>query len=187
LADLNFTAPPSRPQLIEHLRPRLGEIIPSIHLIAESLLGADSLIDFVGVEPSGRVVVILIGAEGEDLELIGRGLAQRAWVEPRIRDWIQLAPNLGARPGAGVRVVLLCASFHAETEAAATALGANTFHLARYRCLRNSSSLEIVLEPLSRATPLPPSRSAPTDLPPFRTGLTEDDLNLTDSERDDLE
>jgi hypothetical protein len=187
LTDLNFTAPPSQPQLVELLRPRLGEVVPSIQLIAENMLGAGSLIDFVGVEPTGRVVVILIGSEGEDLELVGRGLAQRAWVEPRIRDWIQLAPNLGARPGAGVRVVLLCASFHAETEAAAAALGTNIFHLARYRCLRNNSSLEIVLEPLSRATTPPPSRAAPTDLPPFRTGLTEDDLDLNDYERGDLE
>jgi hypothetical protein len=183
LADLSFTAPPSRPQLIEHLRPRLGEIIPSLHLIAESLLGADSLIDFVGVEPSGRVVVILVGAEGEDLELVGRALAQRAWVEPRVRDWIKLAPNLGIRPGAGVRVVLLCASFHAETQAAAAALGADTLHLARYRCLRNGSALEIMLEPSSRATPTPPSRPAPTDLPPFRTGLTDDDLASTAHEK----
>jgi hypothetical protein len=189
LADLSFTAPPSRLQLVEQLRPRLGEIIPSFHLVAESMLGADSLIDFVGVEPSGRVVVILLGAEGEDLEMIGRALAQRAWVEPRIRDWIKLAPNLGARLGAGVRVVLLCASFHPETEAAAAALGPNTIHLARYRCLRDSNSLEIVLEPSSQASipPPPPNRPTASNLPPFRTGLTDDDLDLTTRERSDLE
>ena len=72
-------------------------------------------------------------------------------------------------------------------EAAATAVGANTLQLARYRCLQNGGSLEIVLEPLSRALPSPPSRPVPTDLPPFRTGLTNDDLDLTDYERSDLE
>jgi len=188
LTDLTFTAPPTRPLLIEGLRPRLGEIAPSLRVVAESLLGADSLIDFVGVESSGRVVVILIAAEGEDLEMIGRALAQRAWVEARVRDWIQLAPDLGARPGAGVRAILLGASFQTETEAAAAALGPDTLRLARYHCLRNGGALEIVLEPFPRAAAAPPSnRPAPTELPPFRTGLTDDDLGLTDYERSQLE
>ena len=123
LADLTLAEPPRRPQLVEGLRTRLCEVVPGLRLIAEGVLGADSRIDFVGVEPTGRVVLILVGEEGDDLELIGRAVAQRAWVEPRIRDWIQLAPNLGMRPGAGVRTVLLCPSFRHETEAAAAALG----------------------------------------------------------------
>jgi hypothetical protein len=157
-------------------------------LVAEGVLGADATVDFVGVEPSGRVVLVLVGNEGDDLELVGRALAQRAWVEPRIRDWIQLAPNLGMRPGAGVRVVLLCPSFRAETAAAASSVGTEVISLARYHCFQRGAEFEILLEPLSRntqhATTTPPE---PTTLPSFRTGLTDEDLGLTADEHAELE
>ena len=183
LAELELTAAPPRAHLIERLRPRLGELVHGFHLIAEGLLGADSKIDFVGIEPSGRVVLILLGETGEDLQLVGRALAQRAWVEPRVRDWIQLAPSIAARPAAGVRVLLLCPDFCPQTEAAAASLGNDVVSLARYRCLRNGADLQLLLE----GTPThpqpasdPPEMSA---LPPFRTGLTDEDLGLTDEER----
>jgi hypothetical protein len=184
LADLTLTGPPRRPQLIEGLRTRLGDVVPAFRLIAEGVLGADANIDFVGVEPTGRVVLILVGAEGGDLELVGRAVAQRAWVEPRIRDWIQLAPNLGLRPGAGVRAVLLCPSFGHETEAAAAALGDQAVSLVRYRCVLNGGNLEILIEPVTRGaahatTPARPDRSG---LPAFRTGLSHEDLGLTAEE-----
>ena len=189
LAEVALTATPPRPQLIERLRPLLGGLVPSLHLIAEGVLGANATVDFVGVEPSGRVVLILVGDEGDDLELVGWALAQRAWVEPRIRDWIQLAPNLGMRPGAGVRVLLLCPSFRAEAAAAASSVGSEVISLARYHCFRRGAELEILLEPLSRNTqqrataPLP----EPAALPSFRTGLTDEDLDLTADERAELE
>jgi len=183
LADLTLAEPPRRPQLVEGLRTRLCEVVPGLRLIAEGVLGADSSIDFVGVEPTGRVVLILVGEEGNDLELIARAVAQRAWVEPRIRDWIQLAPTLGVRPGAGVRTVLLCPSFRHETEVAAAALGDQSVSLARYRCLSNGGNLEILIEPITRAvaaaTPPRPDRSG---RPAFRTGLNHEDLGLTAEE-----
>ena len=184
LADLTLAEPPRRPQLIGELRTRLSEVVPALRLIAEGVLGADSNIDFVGVEPTGRVVLILVGDEGDDLELIGRAVAQRAWVEPRIRDWIQLAPNLGVRPGAGTRAVLLCPSFRRETEAAAAALGDQAVSLVRYRCLSNGGNLEFLLEPITRegaleSTPPKPDGSG---LPAFRTGLKHEDLGLTAEE-----
>jgi hypothetical protein len=184
LADLTLAGPPRRPQLIEGLRARLGDVVPALRLIAEGVLGADANIDFVGVEPTGRVVLILVGEEDDDLELIARAVAQRAWVEPRIRDWIQLAPNLGMRPGAGVRAVLLCPSFCHETEAAAAALGDQAVSLVRYRCVLNGGNLEILIEPIARgaaraSTPPRPDRSG---LPAFRTGLSHEDLGLTAEE-----
>jgi hypothetical protein len=189
LADLTLAEPPRGSHLLERLRARLSEIVPSLRLIAESVLGADSNIDFVGVEPTGRVVLILVGEEGDDLELIGRAVAQRAWVEPRIRDWIQLAPNLGMRPGAGVRAVLLCPSFRHETETAAAALGDQAVSLVRYRCLQNGGNLEILTEPITRevargSTPPKPDRSG---LPAFRTGLSHEDLGLTAEESVEFE
>ncbi len=189
MAEVALTATPPRPQLIERLRPLLGGLVPSLHLVAEGVLGADATIDFVGVEPSGRVVLVLVGNDGDDLELVGRAPAQRAWVEPRIRDWIQLAPNLGMRLGAGVRAVLLCPSFRAETEAAAFSVGSEIVSLARYHCFRRGAELEILLEPLSRNTQQRATapRPEPTALPSFRTGLTDEDLDLTADERAELE
>jgi hypothetical protein len=184
LGDLALAEPPRRPQLVEGIRARLSEVVPAFQLIAEGVLGADSRIDFVGVEPTGRVVLILVGDEGTDLELIGRALAQRAWVEPRIRDWIQLAPNLGVRPGAGVRAILLCPSFRHETEAAAAALGDQTLSLVRYRCLQNGGDLQFLIEPITReaAQPSTPPRPDRSGLPAFRTGLSHEDLGLTAEE-----
>lgn len=184
MVDLKLANPPRRSQLLEGLRGRLCEVVPALRLIAEGVLGADASIDFVGVEPTGRVVLILVGEEGDDLELIGRAVAQRAWVEPRIRDWIQLAPNLGVRPGAGARAVLLCPSFRHETEVAAAALGDPAVCLLRYRCLLNAGNLEILIEPIARevargSTPPRPDRSG---VPAFRTGLSHEDLGLTAEE-----
>jgi hypothetical protein len=184
LVDLTFVEPPRRSQLLEGLRARLPEVAPALRLIAEGVLGADSSIDFVGVEPTGRVVLIFIGEEGDDLELVGRAVAQRAWVEPRIRDWIQLAPNLGVRPGAGTRAVLLCPSFRHETEVAAAALGDQAVSLLRYRCLRNGGNLEILTEPVAReiARGSTPPGSDRSGVPAFRTGLSHEDLGLTAEE-----
>jgi len=184
LADLRVAEAPRRSQLVEGLRARLGEIVPALRVIAEGVLGADSRIDFVGVEPTGRVVLVLIGEEGDDLELIGRAIAQRAWVEPRIRDWIQLAPSLGVRPGAGARAVLLCSSFRHATEAAAAALGEQAVSLVRYRCLHSGGSLEILVEPIAReaAHVSTPPGPGPSGAPPFRTGLSHEDLGLTAEE-----
>ncbi len=184
LTDLRLAEAPRRSQLIEGLRSRLSEVVPALRLIAEDTLGADSRIDFVGVEPAGRVVLILVGEEGDDLELIGRAVAQRAWVEPRIRDWIQLAPNLGVRPGAGTRAILLCPSFRHETEAAAAALGDQAVSLVRYRCLLNGGSLQILIEPIARTTASgsTPPKLDRSGLPAVRTGLSHEELGLTAEE-----
>jgi hypothetical protein len=174
MADLTPAEPPRRSQLVERLRGRLSEVVPTFRMIAEGVLGADSSIDFVGVEPTGRVV----------LELIGRAIAQRAWVEPRIRDWVQLAPNLGVRPGAGARVVLLCPSFCHAAEVAASALGDQAVSLVRYRCLHDRGKLEVLVEPIAagaaRGSSAPRPESAGT--PAFRTGLRDEDLGLTADE-----
>jgi hypothetical protein len=184
LAELALARPPRKSQLIEGLRARLDEVVPSLQLIAEGVLGADSNIDFVGVEPTGRAVLILVGEDGDDLELIGRAIAQRAWVEPRIRDWVQLAPNLGLRPGAGTRAVLLCASFGDQTKAAAAALGSEAVSLVRYHYLQNRGNPEILIEPIARAAPHAPTprRADSSATAPFRTGLSHEDLGLTAEE-----
>lgn len=192
LSDLRLISPPPRPDLLGQLRGRLGHAVPGSRLLAEGLMGADAPIDFVALEPGGRVVLILVGDHGQDLELVGRGLAQRAWVAMRLGDWIQLAPNLGLRPDSQVRVLLLCPSHSPETRAAVRAIGPDVMALAIYRCVEDGAGFEVLVEhvvadePEARATA--PRRSpATTPTPPFRTGLTDADLGLTPEERREFE
>ena len=198
LPDLSLTATPPRPELLRQLRLRLPEVLPGVRLVAEGMLGAGALIDFVGVDSDGRAVLVLVGEGGDDLALLGRALAQRAWVDPRLRDWLQLAPDLGVRPEAGVRVLLLAAEFGPEARAAVETLGADAPELWDMRCLRNGSGVTVLLEPAGVAAAPPvagavpsaePIEPAPGALPHpvFRTGLTEADLDLTPAERREFE
>ena len=185
MPELSLTAPPPRAQLVAQLRGRLVELVPSLRVLAEGLLGAESRIDFVAADPDGRAVLALVGEAGEDLELVGRAIAQRRFVEPRLRDWLQLNPGLGVRPEAGVAVWLLAPAFRPEARAAAedAALG-----LATYRAVRNGAAADLLVEklldPVERAaTPDPAPVGHDTPPAPFRTGLTDADLDLTDDER----
>jgi len=114
VGELRISTAPPRRELLDLLGARLGNMVPGWQTLAEDLLGSDATIDLLGSDSSGRTVAVLIGEAGEDLELIGRGLAQRAWIVPRVRDWLQLAPSLPLRPEAGVLAVLLCPSFRPE-------------------------------------------------------------------------
>jgi hypothetical protein len=186
--EIALTTPPARDELLRQLTRRLALVVPGMQLLAQGLRGADAEIDFVALEPDGRVSLILVGEHGEDLELVGAALAQRKWVTERLRDWLQLAPNLRIRPEAGVRVVLLCPAFQPQTLAAAEALGPRCLGLARYRCVRHGDHSEVLVEHVTEAletpehsAPRPPGGSSEPS--PFRSGLTDDDLGLTDAER----
>jgi hypothetical protein len=184
--DLSLVAPPARAELLRSLRTRLGEIAPGLRVVAEGVLGADTPIDFVGVEPDGRVLLVMVGEPGEDLELVARGLAQKSWVQARLGDWVQLAPELGLRPGSGVATLLLCPDFGPASRGAARALGPDAPSLAIYRCVRNGAGVEVLVEPVGAAgTAPPPARSGAA--PAFRTGLTDADLGITAAERSEFE
>ncbi len=168
---------------MRQLRPRIDEIAPGLRVVAQGLLGAESRVDFVGVEASGRVVLVIVGTAEDDLALVARALAQRAWVEARLRDWLQLAPGLGVRPEAGVRVWLLAPRFRTESMAAAQAAGG--IALATYRCVRNGgvgadALVEALAEAAETESPAAASERAPA---PFRTGLNDAELGLTAAER----
>jgi len=196
LPELRLIAPPDRPALLAQLRSRLGHAAPGARLLAEGLHGADSTIDFVAIEPTGAVVVVLVGDHDEDLELVGRALAQRAWVEKRLGDWAQLAPGLGLRADAPVRALLLCPAYRAESRLAIDAVGRNVMTAGLYRCLQDGAGLAVVIEQLGFADaevqPAPSSQepvgpaAAPTSAP-FRTGLTDADLGLTPEEKREFE
>jgi len=198
--DPNVSVP--REELLQLLRHRIADAVPEGRLIAEGILGAESRIDFVAVEPSGRLAIVVVGETGEELEAIGRALAHRAWVEARLPDWLQIAPELGANALAGVCAYVLCPSFSADARTAAGALGGSTLRLVRYHFVRNGSGLEILVE----KPPLPNVTSAdltgpemtskergqaqPAESPPepvFRTTLTDADLGLSGDERSEFE
>jgi hypothetical protein len=186
--------PPPRAQLLRELRRRLGELVPGLRVAAEALLGAAEVpIDFVGIESGGRVLVVLVGGEGADLELLARAVAERAWVEPRLRDWLQLAPALGIRPEAGARALLLCPRYRPATLEAARALGSDAVWLAQYRCLRHDGGVEALLEGLigpdagPRPEPAPPAPIRPFPAADFRTGLSDADLGIAPDEAAEFE
>ena len=182
LPDLQLIAPPPREELQRLLLPRLPDVVPGMRLLARDLLAAEGRIDFVALEPNGRVVVILVSTDEDDLEQIGQALAHRAWVEPRLQDWLQLAPSLGVRPDRGVGALLLCHTVRPETVAAAASLG-GAIALARYRCVRSEAGVEALVEREGVPEPPTPAREIPSETPPFRTGLSDADLDLTDAER----
>lgn len=183
MPELRWVGAPERGALHRALRQRLPDLGLVLRVLAEDLLGAEAPIDWLALDPQGGVVLVLVGSDGDDLALVGRALAQKAWVEPRLRDWRQLAPRLGLEADAPVRLLLLAPSFSAASLAAAGSLGPVVAGLATYRCVRNGGSVEVLLEPAHRS-PLrdeaPPIRST------FRSGLTDADLSLTPGEREDL-
>jgi len=189
--DLRLITPPPRDELIARLRGRLGHAVPGVRVLAEQLLGADSTIDFVALEPTGRVVLILVGERGDDLELVARGLAQRAWVSARLGDWTQLAPNLGLEPDAEVRVVLACPAFGSEASTALRALGSRVMTAVTYRCVQSGATFEVLVEhpfamdPEPPADPMISTPGTPNSgtSPAFRTGLRDVDLGLTPEEQ----
>ena len=184
-ASLRYIEGLPRQQLRDTLR-RAGTFEPNLRILAEDILGADTSIDFIAVDPEGRVVLVLIGEEGEDRGLLTQALAERAFVRPRLRDWLQLAPNLGVSATAPVVVHLLCPAFSPETRSAAQDLGPDVVDLFSLRCVRNGSEATVLLEPLAPAS-LPAGRQPAVKttserLPRFRSGLSADDLGLTQQE-----
>lgn len=211
MPDLRLITPPAREPLLRGLRLRLREVVPGWRPLAEALLGAESRIDFVGLEPNGRVVIVLVGEAGEDLELVSRGLAQAEWVKARLGDWLQLAPELPLRAQAGVRAQLLCTAFRPQARAAARALGSARIGLATYRWVQNGSRLEALVEILlddentsdvdCEAPPILEDATATASetpeqeqggrgdeaLPAFRSNLDDDDLGLSPDELAEFE
>lgn len=185
MTDLSRVSPPPRSELLREIRARLPAAAPGTRIVAEGLLAERSRIDFVGVTAEGDVDLVLVGNHGGDLALVALGLAQRAWVEARLPDWLQLAPELGIRPGARVELVLLCPDFGPESVTAAGALDEAAPRLIRYRLIENGVGLEALLEPIDGLDGAP--RSGETASSGFRTGLTDATLDLSAEERQAFE
>jgi hypothetical protein len=173
------------------LRRALAAQWPELRVVAEDVLGAESRIDLVAVGPAGEVLILLAGEPEQDLALVARGLAQRAWVEAHLPDWLKLAPDLGARLEAGVAVLLLCDHFGAEALAAARALGPGRIAIAACHWVTDRAELRawlapIELEPAPEAAGPRAEVAAPPPAPEFRTGLRDEDLGLSAEEQSAL-
>jgi hypothetical protein len=96
-------------------------------------------------------------------------------MEPRVADWLKLAPQLGLRPELGVRVLLLAPQLDPRTLAAARSLDGPSIGLGICRPVSNGAGIEILIETLET----PPQVSTAVAEPivsRFRTGLRAEDL-----------
>jgi hypothetical protein len=158
----------------------VGRLGRPLRVLAEDIAGLDGTIELVAADPGGRVVAVLLGGEGEDLELVAHGLAQRAWLAPRIGDWLKLAPELDIRPREGVDLLLVAPDFGARARAAAGAADPEGIALARFRFAAvGKEPARILLETLPPPrVPDERPRAPATPRSAFRTGLSEADLGL---------
>lgn len=185
--------PHSRAALVSAVARRLPSVVSGFQLIAENWLAESSRIDLLGTA-DGDVVIACIADRGRELEGLGRALAHTQWVQPRLSDWLKLAPQLDFSPDSTVRSVLVCASMSPETRAAAEALPEGLATLYHARWLENASGADVLLDPITKGD-IPASPAAVFSPPTvasvaerrksgegFRTGLTDADLDLTRSE-----
>ena len=189
MTEQQTTEPPHRALLIRSVAARLHLVVKGFQPIAQDLLADTSRIDVFGVAGDGAAVLALLGEEDEALTLLARALAQRAWLAPRLADWLKLAPDLGVRPDAAVQALLLCPRFGPEALAAAGTVDRSTLRLVTWRFVRNGSHADVLLEPvgappLSSQAPAPAEPASPSA---FRTGLSEADLGLSDEELAEFE
>lgn len=166
------------------LREAVGDWVPGWRPLAENLLGADARIDLVGCDARGAAVIALVDLEPDgDMALVAWGLAQRAWVEARLPDWAQLAPETGLSEGAGVRALLLAPRFRpAALEAAAAHPGLQPLVVHATGGTRGEPQLWIASP--DGAGPPPAVRA--NGAAGFRSGLSAEDLDLTPDEIEEL-
>jgi len=151
------------------LRGALLRLTPPLESVAEDVLGLVSRIELVTRDPDGAVTIVLTAATGGDLARLAEGLAQCAWLEPRIDDWNQLAPHLGLASEAGVRLLLACPRFDDRTRTAAESLGSGRVGLIE---LLPRGDLDVELRPLPSASAGRPA-PAPRIGTSLRTGLRD--------------
>jgi len=189
MAEIAWARTPPRPELVRMVCKALPALGASLRVLARDVLGAEARIDLVATDPDGRLTLVLIGGGDDDLALVALALAQRAWVEARLPDWIQLAPELGLRADGSVRVMLVAPAFSAPAVAAVRAADPEDIDLVRYRCLQDGSDTTILLEAdrLAGGRVAPGPAAGPPPGARFRTGLSDADLVLSPAERRGLE
>jgi hypothetical protein len=155
------------------LRGALLRLTPPLETLAEDVLGVVSRIDLVTRDPDGAVTLVLVAQAGADLARLAEGIAQRAWLAPRLDDWNQIAPHLALQADAGVALLLVAPHFDDRTRAAAQALGPTGVRLAE---LLPRGDLDVELRLVGGAeAPVPPRPDGPTPRADgaFRSGLRD--------------
>jgi hypothetical protein len=178
-----------RAEVRRRLRTRLAELDEPLRILAEEIRGEEeAVIDWVAALPNGRVVVGLLRLEEGDACFLTEGLVQRAWVAARLRDWEKLAPGLDIRSELRPVLLLVAPGFSRKLRLAAPEADAQTLKLISYRW----EEIGTEHEPRLQAVNLPerPALSPPSgpqaDRSAFRTGLSDEDLELTPEERASL-
>ena len=187
MAEIEFEAPLARSELRERLRGRLDALIPGLQLIAEDVLGAETRIDLVALDPQGRATLVLVADPGRELERVADALAQREWLAPRLADWRKLAPQLRLRPEAGTLALVVGSQFGSRARAVARALGEGVCELVVARAVRNGTATGLLLEPLREAPERPALLRESGTRSLFRSGLTDAQLGLSPEERREFE
>ena len=206
LSDLPRSDEAAQADLRRALRRELEQLRPPLRILAENVLAEGSRIDLVARDALGDLVVVMIGRVGDDLELFTRALAHRAWVEARIPDWLQLAPELEL--SSNVHALLMCPEFQPETLAAAQVAlppvqlsvyrdllaGARSFLLEPASSPRPTAprvesapqQAQELPEPTTREVPIPSGSELGPTASEFRSGLSEADLQITPEERQEF-
>lgn len=189
MPNFRFAPPPPRRELVEAVRRRITDLGSALRVVAQDVLAAEDRIDLVAVDSEGRAVVVLVAQGGDELSLLALGLAHRAWLGSRLRDWAQLAPTLELRPDATPRLLLVAPGFDARLLTAARAIDPEGIDLAVHRTVVNGTASEVLVESLRRGgLELPgPGRTASKPASAFRSGLSDADLGLGPAELRELE
>lgn len=157
------------------LAAQLARIGTSLELVVEDALGEeDAAIDWVATAPDGRAWVVLVEPATGGARLLEQALAQCAWVRARIRDWCQLAPQLGLRADLAPRALLVARDFERTTRIAAREIG-EAVVLARWTGEERAPTLE-PLAPPPRPPGGPTAAAEAALVSVFRSGLTDADL-----------
>lgn len=176
-------APLDRQLVLECLETVLGAAPEPLRVVVREIQGLGGPIDAVACDADGTPVIVGIATPEQELDQLGHLLAQRAWLRPRIRDWLQLNPQLPFREDRPPRLLLLGALLAPATLAAAADLG--DVELARLHALETSEGTLVALEPVGPPRTEGPSPPRERPVEPtnesrgrsiFRTGLHPDDL-----------
>jgi hypothetical protein len=147
VSGLRRVAPPPRARLLAGLGALLPSLPEPLYVVAEQMVGLEGEIDAVARDGRGRAVAIRVAEPGQDLAAFTDLLAQRDWLEPRLRDWLKLSPGLGLKPELGVAALLLAAEFDPRTVAAARSVREGDLRLARLLAFDWQGTLQLVVEP----------------------------------------
>ncbi len=183
MTELTFEGALPGSELRSRLRSRLDELRPGLHLIAEDVLGAESRIDLVTLDPAGRTTLVLIAEPDRELERVADALADRDWLAPRLADWRQLAPQLALRPEAGVSALVVGTRFGARERALARVAGKGVCELVVARAVRNGSAAGVMLESLGDEVRDPAVPNITRVRSRFRSGLDDSEIRLSTRER----